>query len=375
MPYRLLMRELEALLTDPKRLAELDQLAILDTPPEAAFDDLTQAAADALRAPMALVSLVDGKRQFFKSAVGLTGRVATERETPLSHSFCKYVVAAQAPLMVDDARTDPAFRDHAAVQDESVGSYLGVPLTASTGACIGTFCVVDTSPRVWTDEDLALVQLLAKAAMTQVELRVALRSKHRQFAAGQEALEGTRRRFHRIYGHTREQVVILTRDGGVLFANTAFCELAGWEPDAIVGADVFQLLVVEDADRLKRFHDSVCASPGAVLHEEFRVLAGGRWMDRAITAANWSNDPTIGGVVVTARDITEQRRAERQLRQLQKMDALGRMAAGVSHDINNLLTTMYGAIHVLGEGLAPDDPRSGDLQTLRDAAESWTRCC
>ena len=88
-----------------ERLAALQQTSLLDTPPEEAFDRLTRLATTVLRVPVALVSLVDGNRQFFKSCVGLPEPLASLRQTPLTHSFCKHVVASGEPLIVSDARS------------------------------------------------------------------------------------------------------------------------------------------------------------------------------------------------------------------------------------------------------------------------------
>src|SRR5262245_60460382 len=87
-------------LRDPARLAALADSELMDAAPEEAFDRFTRLAAHLLSAPTALVSLVDDKRQFFKSALGLSGPLAIERGTPLTHSFCQHVVATSMPLIV-----------------------------------------------------------------------------------------------------------------------------------------------------------------------------------------------------------------------------------------------------------------------------------
>src|SRR5688500_3752196 len=113
---------------NPARLAALRRLRLLDTPAEAAFDRLGQLAQKILRPPVALVTWVDDQRQFFKSCLGLPEPWATWRSTPLSHSFCKHVVSTNAPLVVNDARDHPIFRENLAIQDLGVVAYLGVPL-------------------------------------------------------------------------------------------------------------------------------------------------------------------------------------------------------------------------------------------------------
>lgn len=160
-----------SLVQDPQRLAALHHTTLLDSPAEAAFDRLTRLATTLLQVPIALVSLVDAHRQFFKSCVGLPEPWATQRETPLSHSFCQHVVASSVPLLIPDAREHPLVRDSLAIADLGVVAYLGVPLTTSTGDTLGSFCVIDTQPRAWTAAELAIVQELAASAVTEIELR------------------------------------------------------------------------------------------------------------------------------------------------------------------------------------------------------------
>src|SRR5688500_4721081 len=94
-------------LNDQERLAALRRTGLMDGAPEERFDRLTRLAARTLRVPVALVSLVDDNRQFFKSCVGLTEPWASMRQTPLTHSFCQHAVMTGRPLIINDARADP----------------------------------------------------------------------------------------------------------------------------------------------------------------------------------------------------------------------------------------------------------------------------
>ena len=141
---------LYAHVADPDRLAALRAVALLDTPTEEAFDRLSSLAVQFLNAPVALVSLVDADRQFFKSCIGLPEPWASQRETPLSHSFCQYNRIAKQPLLIEDARTHPLFKNNLAVRDLNVIAYLGIPLVTSDGYVLGSFCVIDSQPRHWT---------------------------------------------------------------------------------------------------------------------------------------------------------------------------------------------------------------------------------
>jgi GAF domain len=163
-------------LAEPGRLAALHRTALLDTPTEESFDRLTRLAARVVDAPVALVSAVDRDRQFFKSCLGLPEPWATDRVTPLSHSFCQHVVASREPVVVADAREDERVLDNLAIRDLGVIAYLGVPLFSRDGQAIGTLCVIDHEPRIWKSEEITVIKDLAAAVETEINLRIADRS-------------------------------------------------------------------------------------------------------------------------------------------------------------------------------------------------------
>lgn len=156
---------------ETQRLDALRAWDLLDTPPEEAFDRITKLATDALGIPVALISLVDKDRQFFKSQQGLPDPVATTRETPLSHSFCKHVAATREVLIVEDARVHEFLSENPAVRDLNVVGYAGVPLVDQSGYCLGALCAIDTKPRAWTARDVDLLKSLAAQVMTEMELK------------------------------------------------------------------------------------------------------------------------------------------------------------------------------------------------------------
>jgi len=156
---------------DPGRLGALKQTGLLDSPPEEAFDRLTLLASSLLHAPVAYISLVDDHRQFFKSEQGLDAALATARETALSHSFCKHTLQAREPVVLDDARLHPTFRENPAITEHGVVAYAGVPLITSEGHALGAFCVVERTPRHWSEDEITILRALASAAVTQIELR------------------------------------------------------------------------------------------------------------------------------------------------------------------------------------------------------------
>lgn len=167
-------------LGDPARLDALHAADLLDSGADEAFDRFTRLAASLLDAPIALVSLVDADRQFFKSCVGLREPWASARQTPLSHSFCQHAVTSRDIFVVDDARQHPLVKGNLAIHDLGVVAYLGVPLITSDGHALGSFCVIDSRPRRWSDREIGIVRDLAGAVMTEIELRAQVRAARRE---------------------------------------------------------------------------------------------------------------------------------------------------------------------------------------------------
>jgi GAF domain-containing protein len=157
----------------PRRLAALRRAGLTGMAGEEPFDQLARLAARLTHSPTALVSLVDEDRQLFKGACGVAEPWGSEGGTPLSHSFCKHVVASGEPLVVEDAREHPLLRDNPAIREMGVIAYLGVPLSDGEGNVLGSLCVVDSKPRQWTDDEVEVVRSIAPTVMSTVEMRAA----------------------------------------------------------------------------------------------------------------------------------------------------------------------------------------------------------
>lgn len=156
---------------------------LLDTPPEDAFDRVTKLVARLLRTPVALVTILDRDRQFFKGEVGLPEPWHSRRETPLTHSFCQHVVATEAPLVVEDARSHPLVCNNLAIEDLGVEAYLGHPIRRADGVVIGSLCAIDVLPRIWTGEESELLADLAGIIETELALRDEIRRREEAEAA------------------------------------------------------------------------------------------------------------------------------------------------------------------------------------------------
>ncbi len=165
--------EIEARLASTSRLEAVQGLQMLDTPPEEMFDALTRLAATLLRAPACFLSLVDGERDFYKSQVGLPEPLSTQRQLS-GRTFCHHTLARTAPLVINDTHADAVWRALPSVATLGVRAYVGAPLTVG-GETVGSFCVIDHTPRDWSAAEIETVRQLALSANRELSLRGLLR--------------------------------------------------------------------------------------------------------------------------------------------------------------------------------------------------------
>jgi GAF domain-containing protein len=149
------------------RLIALDKYAILDTDPEQSFDDLTLLASYVCKTPMALISLVDEDRQWFKSRVGIDAS-----QTSRDIAFCSTAILQTDVFVVPDALADERFRDNPlVVSDPHIRFYAGAPLINEDGYALGTLCVVDRSPRDLAPDQKEALKALSRLVLAHIEFR------------------------------------------------------------------------------------------------------------------------------------------------------------------------------------------------------------
>ena len=150
-----------------QRLNALNEYRILGTKPEQSYDDITNIASSVCSTPIALLSLIDTDRQWFKSKVGVE-----IQETPRDWSFCAHAIHSSDPLIIPDALMDDRFRDNPLVcGDPNIRLYAGFPLENSMALRVGTLCVIDRVPRQLNDKECGVMKALARQVVSFLELR------------------------------------------------------------------------------------------------------------------------------------------------------------------------------------------------------------
>lgn len=290
---------------DARRLAALHELVVLDTPPEPVFDAITALAAQVCDVPIALVSLVDQDRQWFKANVGLPGVAETPREV----AFCHHAIDQAALLEVPDAQADPRFRHNPLVTGQpDIRFYAGAPIEVAGGHRIGTACVIDRQPRQLTDGQRSVLAGLARIA----SLALADRRCRMDAAA---ALAASEARYRAIVEDQSELISVADPDGTLRFVNVAYAHHFGKSPQEMVGRNLLDF--VDEADRAAvaaHLASTVQGRAAASGINRMRSEAGAvRWV-------SWVNRPLLGAgdevqaIQSVGRDITEQRQAEEGLR-------------------------------------------------------------
>ena len=325
----------DATLRDPSRLEALSRAGLMDTPAEPAFDRSVRLATRLLGTPVALVSLVDEERQFFKAQTGLSEPTASARQTPLSHSFCQHVVKTGEPLVVIDAREDPLVRDNMAIGDLGVIAYLGIPIRAPGGAVLGSFCAIQSEPRDWTEEDREALSDIAAG----VEAEIALRSELDRAQAAETAAEAV-----------SERMRLALRAGQVgTYSFDPVSGIAQWDEELFdiwgMSPDVDDVFVAAEAsihpDDKAMWEADVAATMqpnGTGRHDlEMRIIRPDtgetRWV-HAVGQATFEASVAIR-ILGTVRDITERKTAETRERLLTRE---------LNHRVKNLFAVVSGMV-------------------------------
>lgn len=329
-------------LNEYQRLLALDSYEVLDTIEEQVFDQLTLLAAQICGTSISLISLVDKDRQWFKSHHGLNAK-----ETPRELAFCAHSVYSQSPLIVNDARTDERFFDNPLVtNDPNVIFYAGVPLIDSEGYVLGTLCVIDHEPKVLSSMQLESLRILSEQVIAQLTLRRA-QTERKKYLNQIEQLAAQAPGV--IYQYQ------LYKDGRSCFpfASKAMQDIYEVSPDEVRrDADiVFSRLFPDD---LQKVSESIALSAKNLTtwNMDYRVklpTKGLRWLRGFARPQKQEDESILWHGFIT--DVTEEKAFQMQLHLNAKMAALGEMASGIAHEINNPLTVIVGKAAIIKRNL------------------------
>ena len=327
------------------RLATLHDLRLLDTDPEAGFDDIVALACAITGAPTALISLVDTERQWFKARIGLD-----VCETPRSVAFCDHAIRGRDVLVTLDASRDPRFADNPLVTGAPfIRFYAGAPILTPEGHALGTVCVIDYAPRASFDQADAL-SALARQVSALIELR---RIAHIDAAVREDVMRDR----DRLWTLAHDLILVCDIEGRVMAANPAWQDIFG--PLHAPGAVMMREFLVDPASRPRL--EEIADGSAVTLTNDYH---GGDGAPRTITWTLRREAMLIYGI---GRDDTALRAAEGDLIQAQKMESLGQLTGGIAHDFNNLLTIIVGNLDIAGGGCAPATPPASSVRWRKRA--------
>jgi PAS domain S-box-containing protein len=287
---------------ESERLEALRRYEVLDTEPEQKFDDLTLLASHICQAPIALISLVDAERQWFKSKVGMT-----TSQTARSISFCGHAILEDDVMVVPDAAADARFADNPIVTGEpNVRFYAGAPLVTPNGHALGTLCVADRVPRNLSAAQLDALRALARQVVAQLELRRRLKEEREERKLAIDEKETTVQLIL-----NQMPAILWSTDTDLRLTSSVGAALAalGRREGAAVGLTLFEFFHTTDPE-----FKPLAAHRKALLGESvsFEVEWNGR-MYASHCEPLRNADRTIKGVIGVALDITRQKRSEREL--------------------------------------------------------------
>ena len=304
-------------LDDPRRLAALQRSGLLDGVIDDRFDELARIGVRLLRAPVALVSILDADRQHFEGCVGLTGTAADERGTAISHSFCRHTVTSGSPVVIPDARLDERVRDNPAVGELGIIAYLGAPIVTADGNVFGSFCVIDHERHDWSESDIDAVSALARLVATEIDLKQATIDA----VADRRRVVTSERLVRKVLDALVPMVGLLTPDGLVVELNRSARRHLAAGPDAPFAVPAWELpgwpsQTVPDSDDgrdvLRAAVQRAAAGETMQFDAELTPLDGRRRFVDVRLVPLRDRGGTLTNIVWSAIDVTADRTAEQE---------------------------------------------------------------
>jgi len=288
---------------EAERLEALVRYQILDTPPEQAFDDLTMLASHVLDVPIAVVSLVDEARQWFKSRVGID-----VNETPREYAFCAHAILSKDVMVVPDALRDERFHDSPLVTSSpGLRFYAGAPLRTEEGFALGTLCLADRKPRELTSGQIELLRALARQVVGRLEERRKVADLIRAMTERDQAQE----ELDRFFDLAVEMMCVADFKYNFTRVNPAWTRTVGYSREELLQKPYLEFVHPEDR--------ALTTKTAAGLTKGSEVLAFEnryRCKDGAYKWLLWTATASLAEkkIYAAARDITDQKKAEEALR-------------------------------------------------------------
>jgi PAS domain S-box-containing protein len=357
---------------EPRRLAALRALHLLDTPPEERFDRIVRLAARVLNVPMAVVVLVDEKRVFIKARHGFDFT-----EIPCEFSFCPTTISDNRQFVVPDAKADDRFANNPfVVNSPNIRFYVGDPIAAADGSLVGALCVMDHQPRVPSAEDLAVLHDLAQIAQIEVN-HGELTSAYKIQQQTEEKLRASETRFRDVVDLPGKFVWEITLEGKTLYISERVQEVLGFTVEEMKQRGFFENLVPEDAAIASTKFYLAAQKSERFTDLEFRAQtkSGEALWLAARGAPMFGNDgKTLTGYRGICEDITERKQIQQEVIAAKEAaesanKAKSEFLANMSHEIRTPMNAIVGMTGLL-LGTTLNSEQRDYAQTIRSSADT-----